>query len=241
MIPKIIHHCWFGGKPLPRSALRCINSWRKYFPDYEIRQWNELNYDVRVIPYTAEAYDAGKFAFVSDYARFDILYQHGGIYFDTDVEVIKSFDGILKNGAFMGCETDGGEKGIQINPGLGIAAEPGLDIYKDILEYYSKKHFLNPDGSMNPETIVKKTTKVLIAHGLKNIQGIQKLETISIYPSDYFNPFQDSTGVLTITENTHSIHWYAKSWIDPGAKLRSRLTRPLHRLFGVDCFDRFKK
>lgn len=241
MIPKIIHYCWFGGKPLPRSALECINSWQKFFPNYEVREWNESNYNVRKIPYIAEAYDAGKFAFVSDYARFDILYQYGGVYFDTDVEVIKSFDDILGSGAFMGCETDGGEKGIQIAPGLGIAADPGLDIYKNILDYFSTQHFINADGSMNMETVVKKTTKVLLAHGLKNIKGIQKLKKITIYPRDYFNPLQDSTGVLTLTKNTHSIHWYAKSWIAPKARLRSKLTRPFHRIFGEDCFKKYKK
>lgn len=241
MIPHIIHYCWFGGKPLPCCARKCVNSWKKFFPSYEIRQWNESNYDVRKIPYTSEAYDAGKYAFVSDYARFDILNQYGGIYFDTDVEVIKPYDDILKNGAFMGCETDGGEKEIYVNPGLGMAADPGLNIYKGIIDYYNTQHFLNSNGSINTETVVKRTTKVLSAHGLKNIKGIQELEEITIYPEEYFNPLQDSTGVLNITENTHSIHWYAKSWIDPGVKLRSRLTRPFHRLFGDDCFERIKK
>jgi len=94
---------------------------------------------------------------------------------------------------------------------------------------------------MNTETVVKRITKILTAHGLKDMKGIQELEKITIYPADYFNPLKDSTGVLTITENTHSIHWYAKSWIDPGAKIRSRLTRPFHRLFGDDCFKIFKK
>ena len=131
MIPKKIHYCWFGRNPLPESAKKCIASWRKYFPDYEIIEWNEDNYDVNKIPYTQQAYAAKKYAFVSDYARFDILYQHGGIYFDTDVEVIKSFDDVLEHGAFMGCEIDGSSRsGIAVAPGLGIAAAPGLGLYK---------------------------------------------------------------------------------------------------------------
>lgn len=241
MIPKTIHYCWFGGKPLPRSARKCITSWKKYFPDYQIKEWNESNYDVGKTAYTKEAYEAKKYAFVSDYARFDILYQYGGVYFDTDVEIIKSFDDILINGPFMGCETNGGKKGIYVAPGLGLAAVSGLDIYKTIIDYYNTQHFLNPDGSYNTETVVKKITKILTEYGLRNIEGIQRIECITIYPKDYFNPLEDSTGVLTITENTHAIHWYAKSWFDWKSKVRSRLTRPFHRLFGDDCFALFRK
>ena len=119
MIPKIIHYCWFGGNPLPASALKCIESWRKYCPDYEIKEWNESNYDVNKIRYSSQAYQAKKYAFVSDYARFDILYQWGGLYFDTDVEVIRPIDDILAKGAFLGLETSE-----TVNPGLGMAVSP---------------------------------------------------------------------------------------------------------------------
>ena len=241
MIPKTIHYCWFGGKPLPKSTVKCINSWKGFFPDYEIIEWNELNYNVRKIPYTSEAYDAKKYAFVSDYARFDILYQYGGVYFDTDVEVIKPFKDILERGSFMGCEIDGGELGINVNPGLGMAANPGMSVYKEILDFYALQHFLNADGSINAETVVKKITRLLLNKGMKNYKGIQKVEGITIYPKDYFNPFQDSTGVLTITKNTRSIHWYTKSWIDPQVRFKSVITRPFHRLFGDNCFDRLKR
>lgn len=226
MIPKKIHYCWFGGNPLPKSAKKCIASWKKFFPDYEIIQWNEDNYDVNKIQYTKEAYEAKKYAFVSDYARFDILYQYGGIYFDTDVEVIKSFDEILAQGAFMGCEIDGTGSlktemvnatkidsctvnhgfGITVAPGLGIATAPGLLLYKDILDYYSTQSFLNQDGSINTETVVTKTTKILREHGLKDIKSIQKVDDITIYPKEYFNPLNNNTGELDKTENTHSIH-----------------------------------
>lgn len=241
MIPKTIHYCWFGGNRLSKLALKCIESWKKFFPDFEIKEWNESNYDIRKIPYIAEAYAAKKFAFVSDYARFDVLYRHGGVYFDTDVEVIKSFDDILTNGSFMGCEIDGGSEEINVAPGLGIAAVPDLELYKDVLCYYSSQHFLNADGSFNTETVVKKTTKTLIKHGLKNIKGIQDVAGVTIYPREYFNPLQDSTGRLDVTENTRSIHWYAKSWIDPKSRLRSQLTRPFHRFFGDDCFKLFRR
>ena len=137
MIPKVIHYCWFGGNPLPEFAIKCIDSWRKYMPDYEIKEWNESNFDVNIIPYTKEAYEAKKYAFVSDYARFWILYHYGGVYFDTDVEVIRPLDEIIERGAFMGCEIDGQDPhygDIAVNPGLGLAVKAGHQVYKAILE-----------------------------------------------------------------------------------------------------------
>lgn len=252
MIPKKIHYCWFGRYPLPESAKKCIASWKKYFPDYEIIEWNEDNYDVNKIPYMQQAYAAKKYAFVSDYARFDILYQYGGVYFDTDVEVIKSFGVVLANGAFMGCEIDGSDSlkserihtstsSVSVNPGLGIAAFPGLGIYKEILDFYATQSFQNEDGSINQETVVTKTTKVLLAHGMLNIKGIQKVGEVTIYPKSYFNPLNNNTGKLDITEETCSIHWYSMSWLDPGTKVKSRITRVFHRVFGESCFHFLKK
>lgn len=251
MIPKKIHYCWFGGNPLPKSAKKCIASWKKYFPEYEIIEWNEDNYDINKIPYIKQAYEAKKYAFVSDYARFDILYHEGGVYFDTDVEVIKSFDDILSNGPFMGCEIDGlvslktnciyqgdSKSDALINPGLGIAAAPGLRLYKEILDYYSTQYFLHSDGTLNTETVVTRTTKILKEHGLKNIKGIQQVEGITIYPKEFFNPLNSNTGELDKTENTHSIHWYSMTWLSPVERLKSIITRPLHRVFGEDIFRR---
>ena len=131
MIPKIIHYCWFGRNPLPDSAKKCIESWRKFFPEYEIKEWNEDNFDVHLIPYVEEAYNAKKYAFVSDYARFWILYFYGGVYFDTDVEVIRPMDDILAKGGFMGVQHD-----YFLNPGLGMASVAYHQIYKFILYYY---------------------------------------------------------------------------------------------------------
>lgn len=243
MIPKIIHYCWFGGALLPKEAQKCIASWRKFFPDYEIIEWNEQNYDVNKIPYIQEAYHARKYAFVSDYARFDILYQHGGIYFDTDVEVIKSFDDILANGAFMGCETDGNpESGrhILVNTGLGLGIAAGNPLFKEVLDYYREQSFLNPDGSLNTTTVVTRTTELLLANGLLDQSGIQRVKDITIYPKEYFNPRNNNTGAMERTSNTHSIHWYAQSWDSPLDRLRSKLTRPIHRIFGEDCFARLR-
>lgn len=242
MIPKIIHYCWFGNGEMPALAKKCIESWRKFFPDYEIREWNESNYDVRKIPYISEAYDAKKYAFVSDFARFDILYQYGGIYFDTDVEVIRSFDDILVNGSFMGCEQDGGNKSENaVNAGLGIAAAPGLGIYKEIIDYYKTQSFLNADGSADLTTIVTRVTDILRQHGLKDESGIQMVDKIMIYPAEYFNPLDSTTGKLTKTSNTHSIHWYSKSWLPKSTQLRCKITNACRRVFGKKCFDWLKR
>jgi hypothetical protein len=208
MLPKLIHYCWFGGNPLPELAQKCIASWKKYFPDYEIKEWNESNYDVRKIPYIDEAYNAKKYAFVSDYARFDILYQYGGIYFDTDVEVIKPFDDILKNGGFMGFESAG-----TVAAGLGMGVNAGLGIVYQIMEFYASLHFLNKDGSYNLHTVVEYVTGILKQHGLKNENTIQKLDGLIVYPVEYFAPKDYATGRLNISENTHAIHHYDGSWL----------------------------
>ena len=227
MIPKKIHYCWFGRNELPETAKKCIDSWKKYFPEYEIIQWNEDNYDVRKNNYIREAYEKKKYAFVSDYARFDVLYRHGGLYFDTDVEVIKSFDDILNQGSYMGCEIDGNDcknYSILVNPGLGMAAPAGLELYKEILDYY------------DTTTVVTRTTQILLERGLKNTSEIQQIGQIVIYPKEFFNPRNNNTGVLQKTNNTHSIHWYAQSWVSSKERLKSKITRPIHRIFGEDCF-----
>lgn len=233
-IPKTIHYCWFGRNPLPESALKCINSWKKFFPDYEIKEWNEYNFDVNSIPYTQEAYQAKKYAFVSDYARFKILYEHGGLYFDTDVEIIKPMDDIVEKGSFMGVEVPSdGRKSPQINPGLGLGAPSGNGIYRKVLDYYKTIHFLNEDGTQNLVTVVDHTTKILVDSGLLNINEIQKVDDVCIYPVDYFNPLNDHTGELNITNNTRSIHWYSKTWLNI-KPWRIKISRLLHKFLGTN-------
>jgi len=185
MIPKTIHYCWFGHNPLPDLAVKCIASWRKFLPDYEIWEWNEdgsapqtraladkyMRFDINVIPYTAEAYLAKKYAFVSDYTRFWILYNYGGIYFDSDVEVIKNMDAILSAGPFMACETNGSDTTTAtINPGLGIYASSNNAFYEEILNMYSKMHFLKEDGTQNMTIVVYYVTKLLSKYGLGKIE-----------------------------------------------------------------------
>ena len=217
MIPKIIHYCWFGRGPLPELAQKCIASWKKYLPDYEIKEWNEDNFDVNIIPYTAEAYKAKKYAFVSDYARFWILYQYGGIYFDTDVEVIRPIDDIISRGNFMGCETDASKDGsdaASVAPGLGMGGNPGLGIIKKMLDFYEGRHFEFIPGGIGQLTIVHITTEVLLKAGLKLQQGIQKVDNIWIYPAEYFCPINLKTDRIHVKPNTRTIHHYAGTWQD---------------------------
>lgn len=225
MIPNIIHYCWFGGNPLPESAKKCIDSWRKFLPDYEIKEWNETNYDVHKIPYIHEAYEARKFAFVSDYARFDILYQYGGLYFDTDVQLLKPMDEIIAKGPFMGREAgaylhnicEGYEGlGLGVNPGLGLGVNPGLGLYKEFLDAYNDFKFRNGDGKLNTKTIVSYTSEILVAHGLNSDNdNPQFVAGVWIYPADVFCPMDHTQGnKVTLTDRTVSIHLYDCSWID---------------------------
>ena len=223
MIPKIIHYCWFGGKPLPELAQRCIASWQKFLPDYEIKEWNEDNFDVNSIPYTAEAYKQKKYAFVSDYARFWILYQYGGIYFDTDVEVIRPMNDIIAKGNFMGFEQDPDGKNTPgkyaprycfgVNPGIGLGVAKGHPFLKQMLDLYATLKFQPvPANIAWYKTIVAYTTEELCRCGLKNIKGIQDVEGIKIYPQCYFSPINTISGKLTITEVTCSIHRFTSTW-----------------------------
>lgn len=238
MIPKVIHYCWFGGNSLGENELACIESWRKYLPGYEIRRWDETNWNVRCCDYVAEAYDAKKWAFVSDYARLDILYREGGLYFDTDVELIRPIDDILKHGPFMGIETDFGsfssskspEFELTVAPGLGLAANPGLDLYGALLASYEGDHFINEDGSFNTSTIVTRTTKILFEHGLKMRNGIQEVDGVTIYPADFFNPKDMWTGDIVITGNTRSIHHFSMSWLSEKGLFEHRVGTHLRKL-----------
>ena len=232
MIPKIIHYCWFGRNPLPPLAERCIASWRKYLPDYEICEWNEDNFDVNIIPYTAEAYRQGKYAFVSDYARFWILYKYGGLYFDTDVEVIRPMDDIIERGAFMGFETDpdGENSPLKYPPryafgvavGLGCGFEKGDAFVGEMKEVYEVLEFKKADKNskikLGYKNIVAHTTDLLMRNGLQEQKGMQKVMGISIYPSEYFAPINVVSERLHITPNTRTIHRYAGTWIDGGKR-----------------------
>jgi len=216
MIPKIIHYCWFGKNPLPELAVKCIESWKKYCPDYEIIEWNEDNFDVSCCDFVKEAYQLKKWAFVSDFARFKILYDNGGIYFDTDVELIKPIDHIIADGPFMGCEIERvnkRKKDIFVAPGLGMGAEKGMDIYREMIDIYKNSHFINSDGSFNKKTVVSYTTELLMKNGCENKDAVQNICGINLYPCDYFCPMNYVTRKINITDNTVSIHHYDGSWL----------------------------
>lgn len=239
MIPKTIHYCWFGGNPLPKEAVKCIESWKKYCPDYEIQEWNESNFDINCCDYVREAYEEKKWAFVSDYARFQILYRHGGVYFDVDVEVVKPIDELVSRGGFMGIERFGDKT--EVNPGLGLAVAPGLDLYKELIDAYHERHFKNEDGTLNLKTIVDYTTECLLTHGLQQENKIQEVAGIYIYPKDYFNPTDMQSGKVHITENTVSIHHYAASWVDGYSRFRGKVYQFIYQIFGKNVAVSLRK
>jgi hypothetical protein len=224
MIPKIIHYCWFGRKPLPPLALKCIASWKKYLPDYEIKEWNEDNFDVNAVPYTEQAYAQKKYAFVSDYARFKIMYEYGGVYFDTDVEVVKPLDDIIDKGNFFGLENNDENPDFTCAPGLGFACIPGLELCKDMVDLYKNLAFC-VDGRNNIKTVVQYFSELLLEKGLEPHKGIIEFQDVTIYPSDYFCPKSFENGKIVMTENTRTIHHYAASWLGPKEKFIQLLTR----------------
>lgn len=230
MIPKVIHYCWFGGKPLPKSAKKCIASWKKFMPDYEIEEWNESNFDIGMIPYTREAYNDGKYAFVSDVARFWVLYHYGGVYFDTDVEVIRSIDDILERGAMMGWERPDANGVYHVAPGLGLVASIELPFYQEMLDGFAKISYHLPDGSRNPYSMIPMINELLLQKGLLMDGSMQKISDITIYPADYFCPMDSLTGKITLTENTFTIHHYTMSWMNKTTQWRVKIMRKVRRL-----------
>lgn len=228
MIPKKIHYCWFGNGPKGKKELKCIESWKKYCPGYEIIEWTESNVDLNMMPFVKEAYDSGKYAFVSDVVRLWALVNYGGIYFDTDVEVIKSFDDLLTYSGIIGFENKN-----YLNTGQCVGAEKNNPVIREMFEYYKDCNFKNSDGTLNLLGCPKVNTEVLERHGLKKDGKFQILDGFAVFPPDYFNPYDDPTGRLSITENTYSIHWYSKSWMSKKAILRSKLLKPVHRILGM--------
>ena len=202
----MIHYCWFGGNPLPEDAKKYIESWRKYCPDYEIKEWNEKNFDINSNQYVKEAYESKKWAFITDYVRLYAMVNEGGIYMDTDVEVTKSLDQFLHHAAFSGFETD-----VDIPTGI-MACEKDFLLFKELLEDYNDRHFIvngQPDMTANVYVITQKC----LEHGLKRNNQFQVVDGFALYPKDYFCPKDHKTGLINTTENTATIHHFAGSWV----------------------------
>ena len=216
-IPKKIHYCWFGKNPKPKLAEKCIASWKKYCPDYEITEWNEDNFDISQAPlYVRQAYDAKKWAFVTDYVRLYAMVGQGGIYMDTDVEVVKPLDPFLKHSAFSGFED-----ARRIPTGI-MACQPGFLLFEQLLHYYDDASFLNEDGNLNMTTNVDIITGMCLERGFVPNNKFQELEGFAIYPRDVFCPVDNVTMKLHRTPDTHTIHWFAGSWFSPEQKKAQR-------------------
>ncbi|MGG7147404.1 glycosyltransferase family 32 protein [Clostridium butyricum] len=208
MIPKKIHYCWFGGAPLSDLNKKCIESWKKFCPDYEIIEWNEKNFDLHCCSYVKEAYEAKKWAFASDYVRLYIIYKYGGIYLDTDVELIKPLDHLLEYECFLGTE----EMNV-INTGLGFGAKANNEHVKLMLNEYSNLHFKISENVYDFIPCPQRNTLPFLKLGYIKENRIQKIGNTVIYPTEYFCPLNFETKELKITKNTISIHHFNGSWI----------------------------
>jgi hypothetical protein len=211
-IPRTIHYIWFGGNPLGEKELACIDSWKKLCPGYEIVRWDESNFDVSSNRYCKEAYENRKWAFVSDYVRLWVLVNYGGVYMDTDVEVVKPLDQFLVHQAFSGFETE-----TDIPTGI-MACEKGFPLFDALLHDYNDRRFVQPDGSLDTSTNVAAITNACLEHGFVPNGQYQVVDGFALYPKDWFCPKSYDTGLISATENTHTIHHFAGSWLDPATQ-----------------------
>lgn len=219
MVPKVIHYIWLGGKELPKIAEKCIKSWQKYCPDYEIKRWDESNLDLDKYQFVRDALANKKYAFASDVLRTEILYTYGGIYFDIDVELLKPIDSILENvDCVMGFETSN-----LLNPGLFIATKKENEDLKNILAIYKDLKF-DVNNLINL-TVCEVFTKYYEQKGLERKNKTQQIENTKFYSSEYFSPIDVITNKKRVTKNTYSIHWYNASWYTPKQKTLNRIKK----------------
>lgn len=235
LIPAVIHYCWFGGKEMPDLYKRCINSWYKYCPDYEIKEWNETNCDIAETNYTKQAYEAGKFAFVSDYFHLKAIFENGGICLDTDVEVLKNLDDLRYNHAFCGLEFPG-----VAAFGLGFGAEKGNEIIRFLMQRYKTMKFVRQDGSFDETASPVYQTQDLMRLGMKHGPCAQVVNGMAIYPTEVLSPKNVHTGERCITEYSYTLHHYSASWVTGERmkqimleKERAKKLQPLFDRIGV--------
>lgn len=226
-IPKIIHYCWFGGKEKPEIVKRCIKSWKDILVDYEIKEWNESNFDINSNLFVKQAYEAGKFAFVSDFVRVNALYNYGGIYLDTDVEVFKSFDDLLDNDSFWGFE----EKNYIATSTIGC--KKGNKLIKEFLSKYDDKKFIFENGQENLETNVSIVSEIISSLGVEMNNKYQKIEGLAtFYPQEYFSPYDYINCYSKATSNTYAIHHFYKSWLPTSVKIKSVIKKVIAKFIG---------
>lgn len=220
-IPKIIHYCWFGGNPLNRKAISCIESWKKFCPDFEIVRWDESNSPLNDNAYVKQAYALGKWAFVSDYVRLKALWEQGGIYLDTDVELTKGMEDLLDQQAFCGFESD------QKIATCLIASIPNHALMEELLKEYEKLSFVKEDGTPDFTTNVDRITDLLKKKGLGCSGLLQNVAGLTIYPVDWFSPKNLATGKTVCTENTRAIHHFQSSWMTISQRRNTRIAQIL--------------
>ena len=228
-VPRVIHYCWFGKGKMPNLAEKCIESWKKYCPEYKIVCHNEDNFNIEENRYAKEAYEAKKWAFVSDYVRLKVLYDEGGIYLDTDVELIKPLDELIKENGYMGFDDHG-----LVSTGLGFACEKGNKLVGAFLKDYDDIPFILPDGTCDLTPCPKRNTALLKKLGMDLKNKSQVFMGIHMLPEDYLCPVKYYTGKKVITENTYSIHHFCSSWTSPAAKR----TLIVKRLIGVRLYEK---
>lgn len=232
MIPRVIHYCWFGSKPLPKDLQDCIDSWKRFCPEYTFMKWDESNYDVHQIPYLSEAYQQQRWAYVSDYVRLDVVYQYGGIYLDVDVELVRPLDSLLELSCFLGCEY-----GNDVNTGICFGASKNHWFIQENKKIYETHSFKDLQ-----KTCVEITTDLLLSYGMKRQKGIRYIKDIRIFPPEYFNPIHFWTGKLELTDKTYSIHHAYGSWVKPSKipmKYKIAVRLMVDRLWGDGTYRRW--
>lgn len=234
-IPKIIHYCWFGEKDKPKKVKKCIESWHKNLKGYKFMEWNEDNFDINCNSYVRQAYDEKKYAYVSDYARILALYNYGGIYMDTDVEVLKPYDDILGNTCVLGFEEEN-----YIATSF-MAVVPEHSLIKEFIDRYKNLEFYNDKGSLDLTTNVQRLTSILEDKGLLRDSIYQVIDyDISIYPQDYFSPYDYGNCIYNNTTNTYCIHHFIVSWLPWTAKVKKAIKKLVIPIIGKSNMNKIR-
>ena len=206
VIPKVINYCWFGEKELPREVKKCIKTWERQCPDFKIVRWDESNVDLKKCKFIEQAYKNKAWAFVSDYVRLQVIYENGGIYLDTDVEVLQNLTPLLKHNAYFGIE----QKTRLINTGIGFGARKEHPLLKELIDIYEQIEFNSEEK--NELACPLLNAKVFSMHGYKYIDEVVEYDDFFVYPPKYFDPYAPGTSEYLVSNETFSIHHYTASW-----------------------------